>query len=44
MATSGSVPLTMDARNIVESAFSKIGVKKAEQPLAAGKGADALDK
>ncbi len=43
MATSGSVSFTMDARKIVERAFSKIGVKKAEQPLEADEFQDGID-
>ncbi len=43
MATSGSVSFTMDARKIVERAFSKIGVKKAEQPLEDDEFQDGID-
>ena len=43
MATSGSVSFTMDARKIVERAFSKIGFKKAEQPLEADEFQDGID-
>lgn len=43
MATSGSVSFTMDARTVIERAFSKVGVKKAEQPLEADEFQDGIE-
>ena len=43
MATSGSVAFTMDATQIINKAFGKIGVKVAEQALEAEEFQDGLD-
>ena len=43
MATSGSTSFTMTALQIVDKAFSKIGVKASEQPLQAPEIQDGLD-
>lgn len=43
MATSGSVDFEMTALQVINSAFSKIGVKAAEQPLQASEMQDGID-
>lgn len=43
MTTSGSVDFTMTARKVINSAFSKIGVKIAEQALQAEEFQDGMD-
>ncbi len=43
MALSGSVDFNMTAQQLIENAYSKIGVKKLEQPLIAAEIQDGLD-
>ena len=43
MALSNSVNFTMTASELIENAFSKIGIKKMEQPLLAPELQDGLD-
>ena len=43
MALSGSVNFNMDAQALIDNAFSRIGVKKMEQPLIAAELQDGID-
>lgn len=43
MATSGNVAFTLTARGVINKAFSKIGVKVAEQPLQADEEQDGIE-